>query len=123
MANIASYLEAGQIGVRAAQKVGGAGTAFAAGGYAAFVDAVTGSVPQIVDRPDGGIALVQTKAQNQMLGNWVENQMLDSMFKRKPAGKVSYEIGPAFTPVAVKYAIPVTVVIFAAGLLVGRMIR
>lgn len=122
MADITPYLRSASIGTEVANKTGSAGDGLKAGGYAAFVDAITGSSPTIVDR-EGGVTLVQTQAQNQMLSNWVESQMLDSIFGRKPVGKVSYEIGPAFTPVAVKYAVPVTAVIFAAGMLLGRMIR
>lgn len=122
MADITPYLRSAALGTQVADKVGNVGDGLRAGGYAAFVDSITGASPTIVDR-EGGVTLVQTQAQNKILGNWVENQILDSFLHRKPAGKVSYEIGPAFTPVAVKYAVPVTAVIFAAGLIVGRMIR
>ena len=121
--SLASYLEAGGVGTQVAKRTGDAGAGVVAGGYAAWISSLTGEVPQVVNRPDGGVSLVQTPAQNKMIGDWAEVQMLDSIFKRKPVGKVSYEIGPAFTPVAVKYAIPVTAVIFAAGLLVGRMMQ
>jgi len=123
MADFIAYIEAGSVGTKVAKQTGDPGAGVVAGGYAAFVNSITGDVPQVVNRPGGAVALVQTKQQNQMLGNWAETQMLDSIFNRKPAGKVSYEIGPAFTPVAVKYAVPVTAAIFVAGLLVGRMLR
>ena len=123
MADITPYLRSAAIGTTVAQKTGEASLGFKAGGYAAFIDAVTGQSPSIVERDDGGITLMQTEAQNKLIGSWAENQLLDSFLHRKPAGKVSYEIGPAFTPVAVKYAIPVTAVIFAAGLIVGRIIK
>lgn len=124
MANLTPYIRSAAIGTEVARITGDTGDGILAGGYAAFVDSITGEPPQVVTRPDGsGVDLMQNKNQNRMLGNWAEIQMLDSIFKRKPAGKVSYAIGPAFTPVAVKYAIPVTAVIFAAGLIVGRMIR
>ena len=124
MADISPYIRSAAFGTDVASKTGNAGEGVIAGGYAAFIDSITGSSPQIVSRKDGtGYDVLQTEAQNRMIANWVETQMLDSIFKRKPAGKVSYVIGPAFTPVAVKYAIPVTAVIFAAGLLVGRMLR
>lgn len=123
MADITPYLRSTAIGTKVARRTDDPGAGFKAGGYAAFVDSITGRSPEIVDRPDGGIALVQTHEQNRQLGKWAENQLLDSLLNRKPAGKVSYEIGPAFTPVAVKYAVPVTAVVFAAGLVVGRMLR
>jgi hypothetical protein len=123
MADITAYLESAAVGTQVAKRTNDTGAGVVAGGYAAFINSITGDVPQVIDRSDGGIALVQTAAQNQMISNWAETQMLDSIFKRKPAGKVSYEIGPAFLPVAVKYAIPVTAAIFVAGLLVGRMLR
>jgi hypothetical protein len=123
MADITPYLRSAAVGTKVASRTGSAADGFKAGGYAAFVDSVTGSAPSVVDRPDGGVSIVQTPTQNKILGNWAENQLLDSFFKRKPAGKVSYGIGPAFTPVAVKYAIPVTAVIFAAGFIMGRMLQ
>ena len=89
MADVTPYLRSVAVGTKVASRTGNAGDGFKAGGYAAFVDSVTGSSPQVVDRPDGGIALVQTEGQNKLLGNWAENQLLDSFLKRKPAGKVS----------------------------------
>lgn len=118
-----SYIEAGTVGTQVAKQTGDAGAGVVAGGYAAWINSLTGSVPQVVNRPDGGVTIMQTQQQNKMISNWAETQLLDSLFKRKPAGKVTYAIGPAFTPVAVKYAIPVTAVLFTAGFLVGRMIR
>lgn len=124
MANFAAYLEAGTVGTQVAKQTGDAGAGVVAGAYASFINSITGSVPRVVTRSDGsGVDIVQTPNQNQLLGAWAETQMLDSIFKKKPAGKVSYAIGPAFTPVAVKYAIPVAAVLFAAGLLVGRAMR
>lgn len=124
MANLAAYIEAGAVGTEVARITNDAGAGVVAGGYAAWINSLTGSVPRVITRPDGsGVNIVQTEAQNRMIGNWAETQLLDGIFKRKPAGKVSYEIGPALTPVAVKYAIPVTAAIFVAGLMVGRMLR
>lgn len=124
MADLSPYIRSAAFGTEVAGKTGNFGDAVISGGYAAFIDSITGESPQIVARKDGsGFDVVQTEAQNRMIANWVETQTLDSIFHRKPAGKVSYVIGPAFTPVAVKYAIPVTAIIFTVGLLVGRMIR
>ena len=124
MADLGPYLRSAAFGTEVASKTGNFGDGVVSGGYAAFIDSITGESPQVVARKDGsGYDIMQTEAQNRTIANWVETQMLDSIFHRKPAGKVSYVIGPAFTPVAVKYAIPVTAVIFAAGLLVGRMFR
>lgn len=124
MADISPYLRSAAVGTEVGRLTNSARDGILAGGYAAFVDSITGEPPQVIQRPDGsGVNLVQTEAQNRSLGNWAEIQVLDSLFNRKPAGKVSYAIGPAFTPVAIKYAIPVTAVIFAAGLIVGRMFR
>jgi hypothetical protein len=124
MADMGLYINSASFGTSVANKVNDAGAGVLAGAYAAFVDSVTGQQPRMVVRPDGaGVDIVQTEAQNRALANWAEAQMLDSIFHRKPAGKVSYAIGPAFTPVAVKYAIPVAAIIFAAGMLAGRMIR
>ncbi len=124
MANLSPYIRSAAIGTEVAKITGDTGSGVLAGGYAAFVDSITGAPPKIVERPDGsGVDLVQSDNQNRMLGNWAEVQVLDSIFNRKPAGKVSYAIGPAFIPVAVKYAIPVTAVLFTAGFLVGRMFR
>lgn len=124
MADIGPYLRSAAFGTEVTGKTGNVGDGVIAGGYAAFIDSITGDSPQLVTRKDGsGYDVVQTDTQNKMIANWVEAQTLDSIFHRKPAGKVSYVIGPAFTPVAVKYAIPVTAVIFTVGLLVGRMMR
>lgn len=123
MPDLTPYIRSASIGTEVAKKTGNTSDGLKAGGYAAFVDSVTGSSPKVIEREDGGVALVQTETQNKILGNWAENQLLDSFLKRKPAGKVSYNIGPAFTPVAVKYAVPVTAGIFAAGLILGRMLK
>lgn len=123
MPDLTPYLRSAAIGTEVAKKTGSTSDGLKAGGYAAFVDSVTGASPKVIDRKDGGVSLVQTETQNRILGNWAENQLLDSFFKRKPAGKVSYNIGPAFSPVAVKYAVPVTAGIFAAGFLIGRMFQ
>lgn len=123
MANIMPYIEAGSVGTTVAKQTGDAGAGVVAGGYAAWINSLTGDVPKVVNKGDNRVALVQTPEQNRLIGAWAETQILDSVFSRKPAGKVSYEIGPAFTPVAVKYAIPVAATLFVAGLLVGRMMR
>lgn len=120
MSDMSLYLQATSIGTQVGRAVGNAQDGLRAGGYSAFVNSITGAPPTVVTHSDGRVSLVQSPAQNKTIGKWAEDSLLDSFLKRKPAGKVSYEIGPAFKPVVVKYAVPVTAVIFAAGIIVGR---
>ena len=89
-----------------------------AGGYAAWVQAVTGRAPRVTQK-DGRVILVMDKAQVKAFQAWFEGLAT----KPKTPPSVSLALGPVLKPVAIKYAIIIASVGVAAGFTAAKLIK
>jgi hypothetical protein len=86
-----------------------------AGGYAAFVQALTGRPPVIEPLPNRRARVLIDKQQATLIQKWLDQQL--AMAIRKPAKPPSLEIdmGPVLIPWSLKYSIPMAVLFVVLG--------
>ena len=111
--DLTPYFNAAAAGASASQITGVTSDAVTAGAYAAWIQSITGSVPQVI--ANGKQArLVLTQAQIISMQKWLDAQLSKSL-QKQAAARVSMELRPVFTPVALKYTVPVAALAVVAG--------
>lgn len=120
MSNILQYSDAAALGVHARQITGKNKDGFGVGGYAAFIQSITGRVPTIIETSPGHIKVVLDQVQIKQMQQWLDG-VVARPFQAKPATPptVRYELGPVVKPWAVKYGLPITLGLFVSGYLLG----
>lgn len=115
MGSALDYLPSLAIGTKTTQITGVNADGFTASGYAALVQAVTGSQPALV--PAGGkkVKLILTTAQNEKMKKWLGAQVSAGIKLAKSPSNLEIVAGPFITPVVMKYAIPFSALLFVAG--------
>jgi len=111
------YITAGMTGLEAAEVTGKNKDALRAGGYAAWINSVTGKPPKVVKiQGEKRARLVLDKEQIQSMQRWLDQQVGGLLAKKKgPPPSVEFELGPVLKPWAVKYALPLGAGLFLAG--------
>jgi len=116
MANtLEMFSESTAVGLAARNITGIEKDIFVAGGYAAWVKAVTGTVPQVTN-VNGRAVLVMNPTQIKQFQKWIEG--LGKPGRTPPS--VSLELGPVFKPIALKYAAILLAAGLAGGYLLGK---
>lgn len=117
MPDLTPYIAAGMAGIEAAEITGKSGDAVKAGGYSAWINAVTGKPPKVVKIPGEKRArLVLDEQQIRNMQHWLDRQVGGLLAKKEgPPGSLEYELGPVFKPWAIKYALPLGAGLFLAG--------
>jgi len=114
MAEISDYISAVTIGTRASTLTGKSADGFLAGGFSAFVQAVTGAPPTLVQQPGNKAKLVLSGEQVVKMRKWLDGQLWAAVQKPKEQS-LTLEMNPVIVPWALKYAVPVVVVCVALG--------
>jgi hypothetical protein len=114
VADISQYLAAAGAGIQAARLTGNAGDAWPVGGYAAWIQSVTGTVPAVVDLGGGRVKIVLSSVQQAQLSSWLDTQV-SGLLKPKRPGRVEYELGPVLTPWSMKYVVPAAILFLVLG--------
>lgn len=81
----------------------------------AWIQAVTGKPPQVLQLPSNRAKVVLTQTQIREMQKWLDSMVLSSLSPVKQQSIVEYELGPVFKPWAMKYALPSAALIFLAG--------
>lgn len=115
MADLAPYIQAALVGASAVAITGYGEDALTAGGYAAWVQAVTGSVPAVTRTDDNRCRLVMSQSQVLAMQQWLDQQVGKALGPQGAPPRVQMDVGPVFGPWAAKFAIPAGLGVFALG--------
>ena len=115
MPDITDYVSSVSLGTQVSNITGASMDGFLAGGFAAFVQAITGSVPQVVKSDTNKASVILTSDQAAIVQSWLDDQLLG--FIRAPAkpSNLNIELGPVIMPWALKYLIPAALLLVLAG--------
>ena len=113
MADIADYIQALSIGTDASGITGKPADGFVAGGFAAFVQAITGKPPAIQQLPDRKARVVLSQEQVVIMRKWLDSQFWSVM--KKSDSSLTLGMGPVIVPWALKYLIPAALLFVVAG--------
>lgn len=120
MPDLRDYLEVVGMAGAVSQHTGNHTHGAKAGGYAAWVESVTGELPRMVKLPNNRVQLILSETQVSRMQDFLDNQV-SGMLSRKEPPVVDYGIGPAIKPWALKHAIPAGVIILLAGYITGKI--
>jgi hypothetical protein len=120
------YISSAALGVKVNQITGKPADGFTAGGYAAFVQAVTGAPPVVVTLPDKRAQVVLSQDQVYAMRKFLDDQVKQLFFKPKavpgaapgaPSAGTSLDLqlNTVFMPWLLKYLIPVCALLFVGG--------
>jgi hypothetical protein len=115
MANLDQFLQPLAVSSRVQGAVNDLGASAAAGGYAAWVQSVTGSPPGVEALPDGRARLTLTSEQRGMMQGWLDKQVVSVLQPPAEKPKVDFGMGEYLTPWAIKFFIPAGVGMFVLG--------
>jgi len=113
MADITDYLEALTMGSNATTITGKPADGFVAGGFAAFVQALTGKLPTLVTLPNKKAKIILDEKQTVIMRKWLDTQMWTAI--KRPEQSLTLEMNPVVVPWALKYAIPAALVFVVLG--------
>ena len=122
MSNIGPYIDAGKVGIVVANHTGVASDSVKAGGYSAWIQAITGD-PVIIDKlPDNRVRLSLSGSQQMQLTTWFNSQLSGAIFRKGEVPRIQYDLAPVLKPLALKYSIPVFIGLFIAGYIAGKVL-
>jgi hypothetical protein len=113
MAEITDYLQALTIGGNASSMTGKTEDGFIAGGFSAFVQALTGQPPTLVQLPNNKAKIILSEKQVIIMRKWLDMQLFN--FKAPKDQSLSIEMNPVVVPWALKYAIPAALAFVILG--------
>ena len=115
MTDYIDYIPAISLGTQVADMTGKGADGFTAGGYASFVQAVTGSMPSVVPMPGNRAKIVLSKIQAVRMQQWLDRQLGMALAKPKVPPSLEIDMGPALVPWALKYAVPAAMLFIVIG--------
>jgi len=113
MADITDYLEALTMGSNATTITGKPADGFVAGGFAAFVQALTGKLPTLVTLPNKKAKIILDEKQTVIMRKWLDTQMWTAI--KRPEQSLTLEMNPVVVPWALKYIVPAALLCVVAG--------
>ena len=113
MADITNYLEALSMGSNATTITGKSADGFVTGGFAAFIQAITGTMPVLVTLPDKKAKVVLSGEQVLKMRKWLDSQMWAAI--KKPEQSLTLEMNPVIVPWALKYIVPAALLCVVVG--------
>lgn len=118
MPALEKFLTAASIGTEVGQITGVPGDIATAGGYAAWVESVTGK-PPLIERLDNKRARIYLDdEQIKSMRKWLDSMVAGALQKKEEQPRVHYDIGPVLTPWAIRTGLPIGVGLFVAGWIV-----
>lgn len=114
--DVLQFIPAVSLGTQTVQITGKVQDGLTAGGYSAFIQAITGRAPKLIKQSDNRVSIVLDKEQAVLFQKWLDKQLLSALGpKPKTPPSLTLETGPVFTPWALKYLVPVSIGIFLLG--------
>ena len=116
------YLPAIALGSKASEITGASNDAFIATGYASLIQSLTGEPPRIVALPGRKAQVLLNQKQIEIMKLWLERQVSVGIKIAKSPSNLELVTGPFVLPVVLKYAVPLAIVLIAAGWMAHKYI-
>ena len=120
MPDFSTILESSAVGIETGRITGSTPEGLKAGAYSAWINSITGSPVNVITLPDSRARLVLDKKQVEVMKGWLNNQI--TRMGTSPKGKVEYDLGAVVKPVALRYALPLGLGLFFAGIAAGYIL-
>ena len=115
MSDILDYVNSAAIGASISQLTGKNEDGIIGGGYAALVQAITGTQPTVVTLPNKRARMILTTAQVETLGKWLDKQSATGLsFLSKP-GSLDIDLRPVVMPRLLKIVVPTAMLFLTLG--------
>lgn len=111
---IEDYLSALSVGTQVNSQTGKSRDGLTAGGFSAFIQAITGEPPVFVPLPNKRASLVLNANQKVKLQKFLDQQVAFALRKPKDQSLV-LELNPVLVPWAMKYLVPTALLFVVAG--------
>ena len=115
MSALTDYLPALGVGTQVSTLTGNTMDGFTAGGFAAFVQAITGSAPTVQQLDGKRARVLMTAAQSTALKQWLDNKIVSAVKKPATPPSLELELGPVLVPLFLKYMIPTALIFIIIG--------
>lgn len=116
------YLPAIALGSKASEITGASQDAFVATGYASLVQSLTGEPPRIVALPGRKAQVLLNEKQTRIMSAWLEKQVAVGIKIARSPSNLELVTGPFVMPVVLKYAVPLSLLLIAAGWMAHKYI-
>lgn len=122
MTDIGPYLDSIAVTSQVHAITGSLGESAKAGGYSAWINAVTGTPPRVIRIPGTNRAeLTYTPEQVQSMTAWLDETVKGS-FKKGAPPPVEYNTGELFKPWVAKRVAPIGIGAIVAGIVAGILL-
>lgn len=115
MPDISLYLDAAVVGSSVTKVTGVTLDGVVAGGYAAWINSITGENPRIIPLEGNRVRLVLTDTAAVKMQRWLDSQLRSALTAKDKKPNVEYDLGPVIGPYLFKFAVPVAVAFFLMG--------
>lgn len=115
MAELIDYVPSITLGTNVSQITKKAADGFTAAGFSAFMMAISGENPTVVNTGKNTAQLVLTKNQVVSLQQFMDRQLKTIMAKPLVKPSLDIALGPAVVPWALKYVVPAAVGLILVG--------
>ena len=115
MAELLDFVPSIGIGTQVSKITGKNADGFTAGGFSAFVLALTGQNPTVVRLLNNRAQLVLSKEQCIIMRQWLDRELGLALRKPKTPPTLDIQMNPVLIPWILKYAVPAVVLVFVGG--------
>ena len=116
MANdLLDYVNAAALGAQVYDYTKNSADSFTGGGYAAFVQAITGEPPTLVRLANNKAQMLLNKNQVVKMQKYLDTQLAKALNFKIPPSNLDIQLNPVIVPWALKYVVPTALVVFMAG--------
>jgi len=113
MPDLTDYMNALTLGTNVSDITGKAADGFVAGGFGAFVKALTGELPTVVTLPNKKASIVLTADQAKTIRSWLDGQLMG--FLKPKDASLDIQMNPVIVPWILKFLVPAALLLIAAG--------
>lgn len=113
--NVLDFIGSASIGTQAYDITKSTTDSFTAGGFAAFVQSVTGEIPFIYDLGNKKARIVLSKNQVVKMQKYLDTQLGKALNFKMPASNLDIALNPVVIPWALKYIIPASLLLILTG--------
>jgi len=123
MSTMSRVLGAGAVGTSVYSITNEGEDAAAAAGYAAWVESITGSLPDVRDLGGGRAGVYLSESQAMAMRAWLEGKLQRSIVGTAAPSTLDIEFSPVVKPIMLKYLLVFGTLIFLSGWTARGFIR
>lgn len=119
---MANITDMSSLAVRTSAITGSFQDGASAAGYGAWVNAVTGSYPDVINKGNGKAIVVLSPKQAAKMNTWIDRRIRSSIIPTpQKSNSLSIQFSPAIMPTALKYGLIAGSIFFAGGYILGKL--